>query len=169
MELQQLVRTRLQSDSNVGALNIEVTAHAAQNAVELKGVAYTQLQRTSAVRLAGAARVGITVQDKIDVTPYAIPRDLFDDTMMKDVKADAQAMGDELGNTLDDGWLHMKVVSKLLADTKTSKRNINVDVTNSVVTLRGSVSTQASLEQCEQSARSVSGVTDVKNHLVVKP
>jgi osmotically-inducible protein OsmY len=166
--LQQIVKTRLQSDSNVRRLNLEVDADAEHNAVELKGLAYTERQRTRAVELARSARPDVAVQDKIDVKPYEIPRDLFDDDMMADVKADATKMGDTIGDSLDDGWVHMKVVGKLIADSKTPERTINVDVANNVVTLRGAVASPEIRAQAESVTRSVDGVKDVKNRLVVK-
>lgn len=166
--LQQIVKTRLQSDSNVGRLNLEVDADAEHKAVELTGMAYTEAQRTRAVELARSARADIAVQDKIDVKPYEIPRDLFDDNMMAETKADAGKMGDKLGDSLDDGWVHMKVVTKLIADSKTPERTINVDVANNVVTLRGTVPSAESRTQAESVAKSVDGVKDVKNSLVVK-
>jgi len=166
--LQQIVKTRLQSDSNVRRLNLEVDADAEHNAVELQGLAYTERQRTRAVELARSARPDIAVQDKIDVKPYEIPRDLFDDNMMADVKADASKMGDTIGDSLDDGWVHMKVVGKLIADSKTPERTINVDVANNVVTLRGAVASQEIRAQAESVTKSVDGVKDVKNRLVVK-
>jgi len=166
--LQQIVKTRLQSDSNVRRLNLDVDADAAHKAVELKGLAYTERQRTRAVELARSARPDIAVQDKIDVKPYEIPRDLFDDNMMADVKADATKMGDTIGDSLDDGWVHMKVVGKLIADSKTPQRTINVDVANNVVTLRGAVASPEIRAQAESVAKSVEGVKDVKNRLVVK-
>jgi hyperosmotically inducible protein len=166
--LQQIVKTRLQSDSNVRRLNLEVDADAEHKAVELKGLAYTERQRTRAVELARSARPDIAVQDKIDVKPYDSPRDLFDDDMMVDVKADATKMGDKVGDSLDDGWLHMKVVSKLIADSKTPERSINVDVANNVVTLRGAVASPEIRAQAESVAKSVDGVKDVKNRLIVK-
>ena len=166
--LQQRVKTRLQSDSNVGRLNLEVDADAEHKAVELKGLAYTERQRTRAVELARSVRPDIAVQDKIDVKPYEIPRDLFDDNMMADVKADATKMGDTIGDSLDDGWVHMKVVGKLIADSKTPERTINVDVSNNVVTLRGAVASPEIRAQAESVAKSVDGVKDVKNRLVVK-
>ena len=166
--LQQIVKTRLQSDNNVRRLNLEVDADAEHNAVELKGLAYTERQRTRAVELAHSARPDVAVQDKIDVKPYEIPRDLFDDDMMVDVKADATKMGDTIGDSLDDGWVHMKVVGKLIADSKTPERTINVDVANNVVTLRGAVASPEIKAQAESVAKSVDGVKDVKNRLVVK-
>jgi hyperosmotically inducible periplasmic protein len=102
------------------------------------------------------------------VKPYEIPRDLFDDNMMADVKADATKMGDTIGDSLDDGWVHMKVVGKLIADSKTPERTINVDVANNVVTLRGAVASPEIRAQAESVAKSIDGVKDVKNRLVVK-
>jgi hyperosmotically inducible protein len=87
---------------------------------------------------------------------------------MAEVKADASKMGDEVGESLDDGWVHMKVVAKLIADSQTPQRTINVDVADGVVTLRGSVPSQESRAQAEGVVKSVSGVKDVKNRLVVK-
>jgi hyperosmotically inducible protein len=166
--LQQIVKTRLQSDATVRRLNLEVAADAEHRAVELQGLAYTQDQRTRAVELARDAAPNIAVQDRIEVKPYEIPRDLFDDAMMAEVKADASKMGDEVGESLDDGWVHMKVVAKLIADSQTPQRTINVDVADGVVTLRGSVPSQESRAQAEGVVKSVSGVKDVKNRLVVK-
>ena len=166
--LREQVKARLQSDANVRKLNLEVAADAEHRAVELQGQAYTQRQRTRAVDLAREAHPDIAVQDKIEVKPYEIPRDLFDDEMMTEVKADAGRMGDKLGESLDDGWLHMKVVAKLVADSKTPERTINVDVDKGVVTLRGTVPSEESREQAEAVAKSVSGVTEVQNRLAIK-
>jgi hyperosmotically inducible protein len=166
--LRDVVKARLQSDANVRKLNLDVAADAEHRAVELQGLAYTQEQRTRAVELARSARADIAVQDKIEVKPYEIPRDLFDEAMMAEVKADAGRMGDKLGDSLDDGWLHMKVVAKLAADTQTPERTINVDVADKVVTLRGTVPSQESRERAETVTRSVSGVSEVKNNLTVK-
>ena len=166
--LQQIVKTRLQSDAAVRGLNLQVSADAEHRAVELRGLAYTEKQRTQAVALARDAGPNIAVQDKIEVKPYEIPRDLFSDEMMAEAKADASKMGDQLSESLDDGWLHMKVVAKLVADSKTPERTINVDVADGVVTLRGHVPSDESRTQAERTAKSVSGVKDVKNRLVIK-
>jgi hyperosmotically inducible protein len=168
-DLQEKVRLRLQSDTNVARLNLEVDADAEHNAVQLKGLAYTQRQRTQAVELARAAHPGVSVQDTIEVKPYEVPRDLFDDEMMSEERADAERTGDQLGTTLDDGWLHMKVVAKLIADSDTPQRDINVDVNEGVVTLRGAVKTRDSRTQAEAAAKSVEGVKSVRNRLVVQP
>lgn len=168
-ELQEVVKTRLQGDESISRLDLDVTADADANAVQLEGTAYTQMQRTRAVEIARSASPGVAVQDKIDVKPYEIPRDLFDEEMMAADRADASKMGDKVGDAVDDGWLHMKVVAKLIADTDTPQRQINVDVQDNVVTLRGNVPTRESRTQAETIARGVEGVKDVRNRLAVKP
>ena len=50
-----------------------------------------------------------------------------------------------------------------------AERSINVDVSDRVVTLRGTVPNRESRAQVERIAKSVEGVKDVSNRLVVKP
>jgi osmotically-inducible protein OsmY len=77
-------------------------------------------------------------------------------------------MGDTLGEATDDGWLHMRVVAKLAADSQTPSRTINVDVSDGVVTLRGRVLSQDGRDRAETVVKSVSGVTAVRNRLVIE-
>jgi hyperosmotically inducible protein len=167
-QLKSLVKTRLQSDASISRLGLGVDADAPHSAVELSGVAYTERQRTRAVELAKGVREGIAVHDKIEVKPSQIPRDLFDDDMMKDAKAEAAKMGDEMGSTADDAWIHTKIVTQLIADKDTPERKINVDVMDSIVTLRGNVPTRQAKEQAETIAKGVEGVKKVNNKLLVK-
>jgi len=167
-KLQQMVKTRLQGDASISRLNIGVQADAAHKAVELTGTAFTEKQRTRAVEAAKSVRDGIVVADKIDVKPYEIPKDLFTDEMMKDAQAEATKMGDKMGSSIDDAWLHTKIVAKLIADTKVPERKINVDVNNNVVTLRGTVPSKEAKEQAEAIARGIEGVKDVNNRLMIK-
>ena len=167
-KLQSMVKTRLQGDASISRMNLGVQANAEKRAIELTGTVYSQRQRTRAVDLAKGVREGISVEDKIDVKPYQIPRDLFDDEMMSEAKADAEKMGDQMGTVLDDAWLHTKIVSKLVLDTATPQRKINVDVMDSMVTLRGNVPTSEAKMQAEEIAKAVEGVKAVNNRLVVK-
>lgn len=52
--------------------------------------------------------------------------------------------------------------------TSTSAKNVKVSVNNGVCTLKGTVATQADKDQCEQQAKSVSGITSVENKIEVK-
>jgi osmotically-inducible protein OsmY len=70
---------------------------------------------------------------------------------------------------LDDATVTTKVKSALIADPDLSGLSIDVDTAQNVVTLRGSVVSDAMRQKAEQLARSVDGVKEVRNELVVKP
>src|SRR5438552_11775417 len=74
-----------------------------------------------------------------------------------------------IGDTLDDAWIHTKIVAKLIGDTKTPERKINVDVVNNTVTLRGTVDTAEARAEAERVAKDTEGVTKVVNQLKVMP
>jgi hyperosmotically inducible protein len=158
-----------QRDAAVNRLGLQVDADAAHQAAQLSGLVYSQRQRTRAVDLAQSVREVIAIEDKIEVKRYAIPRDPFDDEMMEDAKAEAIQMGDRMGDTLDEGWLHMAIAGKLMAEGKMQPGNFHCDVENNVVTLRGTVLTKEDRALAESIAKSVDGVKEVKNQLVVKP
>jgi osmotically-inducible protein OsmY len=63
-----------------------------------------------------------------------------------------------IGQSLDDAWIHTKIVAKLIGDKTTPERNINVDVVEGTVTLRGNVDTADA---------NTEGVTKVINQLKV--
>lgn len=168
-QLKDMVAMAFKRDAAVNRLDLQVTADAAHNAIQLSGLVYAQRQRTRALNLAQSVREGIAIEDKIEVKPYAIPRDLFDDEMMTDAKSEAVKMGDKMGDTLDEGWLHMKIAAKLMEEGKMLPGSFHCDVDKKVVTLRGTVSTKEDRALAASIAKSVEGVEEVKNQLVVKP
>jgi len=58
-------------------------------------------------------------------------------------------------------------VAKLIGDTKTPERNINVDVVEGAVTLRGNVDTAEAKAEAERVAKETEGVKKVTNQLKV--
>jgi len=68
-----------------------------------------------------------------------------------------------------DSAITTNVKSKLAADTETSALKINVETNNGVVTLTGTVPTQAEKSQAEQIANNTEGVTRVINNITVTP
>jgi hyperosmotically inducible protein len=60
------------------------------------------------------------------------------------------------------------VKAKLLADPDVAGRRIDVDTRNRVVTLTGTVASQAEKSEALQLARQVQGVADVTDKLTVK-
>ena len=71
------------------------------------------------------------------------------------------------GEQLSDQAITAKVKTKLTADRFSNIVNIEVNVTNGVVTLAGEVPNEQVKKDAEAEARSVSGVKKVNNNLQV--
>ena|SRR5215216_1569021 len=69
---------------------------------------------------------------------------------------------------VDDNAIHTAVTTKLTGTRFSNLLNVDVNVTNGVVTLAGEVPNAQVKAEAEQEARSVSGVTRVINNLQVK-
>jgi osmotically-inducible protein OsmY len=70
-KLEQAVRDKLNSDEQLKAADIAVSADVTMNQVTLSGAVATELLRDKAVELAKGAQVGVTVSDRIQVKPRA--------------------------------------------------------------------------------------------------
>jgi osmotically-inducible protein OsmY len=81
----------------------------------------------------------------------------------------AKQSKETIGDTLDDAWIHTKIVAQLIANSDTPERNINVDVVNNAVTLRGTVDTAEARTEAEKVAKNTEGVKSVTNQLKVAP
>jgi osmotically-inducible protein OsmY len=81
----------------------------------------------------------------------------------------AKANQETIGDTLDDAWIHTKIVAKLIANSTTPERKINVDVVKNVVTLRGTVDSAEEKAAAEKIAKETDGVKSVANQLKVAP
>ena len=68
-----------------------------------------------------------------------------------------------------DAWITAKVKLELLADEHVKGTRVNVDTTNRRVTLHGAVESEDQKTRAAELARSVEGVRDVRNLLVVAP
>ena len=72
------------------------------------------------------------------------------------------------GRQIDDNAIHTKVKTRLTAERFSNILNIDVNVTNGVVTLVGEVPNAQVKAEAEQEARNVPGVVRVVNNLQVK-
>ncbi len=81
---------------------------------------------------------------------------------------DAKEAGSTIGQGAEDGWLWTKVKTALATTNELRDSTINVDVENSIVTLRGTVATKMEMEKAVKSAQEVKDVKSVKNMLQVK-
>ncbi|TWI05757.1 hyperosmotically inducible protein [Luteimonas cucumeris] len=64
-----------------------------------------------------------------------------------------------------DAWITTKVKADLLATDGVAGTDINVDTQNGVVTLRGTVKSQAEADRAAEIARGIEGVTRVDSQL----
>jgi hypothetical protein len=81
---------------------------------------------------------------------------------------EAKESGRTIGTGLNDGWLWVKTRFDLAAADDLRDSTINVDVDKNVVTLTGTVASAAQKTHAEAVAKSVEGVTGVKNLLKVQ-
>jgi len=88
--------------------------------------------------------------------------------MAREAREKATSAGDTLGKTIDDAWIHTKITTKLIGNSETPARKVNVDVVDGVVTLRGVVETSTAKEEAERVAKTTDGVKRVRNLLKLK-
>jgi hyperosmotically inducible periplasmic protein len=166
-ELENTVKARIMADAQLKAVNLDVDANAATNQVTLSGTVDSQPLRVKAVDLAKSAQPGLNVTDKIEVKAREVSRTEYTEDLAKQARDKANSFGDKIGDTLDDAWIHTKIVAKLIANSTTPERKINVDVVNNLVTLRGNVDTAEQKAEAERIAKETDGVKSVKNQLKI--
>lgn len=86
------------------------------------------------------------------------------------IKDAVQPDRDHAAEKLDNAALLAKVKAKLASDIGVATlNNVNVDISGSVVTLRGTVASDTQRQAAQRAASQVSGVTNVVNELKVVP
>jgi osmotically-inducible protein OsmY len=93
----------------------------------------------------------------------------YSERQAQEEREKAKANKETIGDTLDDAWIHTKIVAKLIANSTTPERKINVDVVKNVVTLRGTVDSAEEKAAAEKVAKETDGVKSVMNQLKVAP
>ena len=166
-DLKNRIGKQLKSDADLNRANLSVEVDAKRDWVTLSGTVGTESLRTRAIEMARAAHPGLTVDDRIEVKPPAVKRSEYTPEMARDEVDRALARGETVGGSLDDAWIHAKIVAHLIADTATPERLINVDVEGRVVTLRGTVETAEQKREAQRVARQTQGVRRVNDLLAV--
>lgn len=88
----------------------------------------------------------------------------------RNIAQTVQPEGDQAAAKLDGAALLAKVKAKLASDVGLATLNdVNIDTHGSVVTLRGTVASEAQRQEAQRAASQVSGVTNVVNELKVAP
>jgi hyperosmotically inducible protein len=165
-DLEAQVKAKLNNNA-MFADKLSVDADVDKNMVTLSGTVETQAQRMEAVNMAKSAHPGLIVEDKIDVKPAELTRDKYTEEHAAIERSKASEAKDSVGSSVDDAWIHSKIVAKLIADSDTPERKINVDVKNNVVTLRGRVDSAEAKAEAGRIATETDGVKSVNNQLKV--
>ena len=165
-ELEQAIKAKMVAQPEL-ANDISVSANVDKNEVTLSGSVPSESLRTEAVQIAKSSRGGVVVTDKIDVKPRELSRSDYTAEMAREAREKAKAAGETVGESIDDAWIHTKITAKRIGNSQTPARQINVDVVNKVVTLRGTVNNAAAKEEAERIAKETEGVQQVRNLLKV--
>ncbi len=84
-------------------------------------------------------------------------------------KCESEKSSSTIGQGLDDSWLWFKTRAALATASDLRDSTINVDVTNAVITLKGTVANAAQKASAEKVAKGIDGQKGVKNELKVAP
>jgi osmotically-inducible protein OsmY len=166
-ELETSIANKFKADPDLSAADLDVDANTDKNEVRLSGTVASEAMRNKAVELVKSSHPGLMVTDAIDVKPGELSRADYTNDRAAGERTRASNSGDKLGDSVDDAWIHMKVVGKLIGDADTPARKINVDVVNGVVTLRGTVDSADKKAEAERIAKETEGVKSVTNRLQV--
>lgn len=162
-ELQRQVTTVLERDKALEGSDIEVKSVNA-GVVVLAGDAKTLSAHRRALEDArsvqGVRRVASEIKS---------PNQLADEEIYADEPEAGAAERSMLGQAASDTWITTKVKMKLMAEPGLSPTGINVDTRNGIVTLFGSVGTDAVKRSAEAQVKQVKGVQRVENELQVVP
>lgn len=142
------VKTKLAADDTVKAYKIDVDTKNA--VVTLTGSVDSADAKTKAVELARATKGVTDVVDQLAVAPAAV--------------ATSGA-----GEVLTDTAITAAVKTSLLADPLSAGLKIDVDTDRAIVTLSGTVGTDAEKTRAEEVTKNTTGVSSVVNSLKVVP
>src|SRR6266446_5899571 len=101
-DLEQAIHSRLNTDPELKAANLDVDANVKDNKVKLSGTVPTEALRNQAVDMAKAVRPTLEITDKIDVKPREISRSEYTEQMARDARERAKTTGDTIGASIDD-------------------------------------------------------------------
>lgn len=152
--LKDRIEYQLQTDSTVKKYDIRVKV--ASGNVTLTGDVATEAQKTEAGKIA-----------KIDGVAK-VENDLKVDRVVDDTLAERAKKGmRRTGEAIDDVWITTKVKWFFLGDNLLKGSSINVDTKNRVVTLNGTVKTEAGRARAVALANDTDGVTKVVDRLTI--
>jgi osmotically-inducible protein OsmY len=153
-QLKDRIEHRLETSAVVGKYDVKVAV--ANGVATLTGDVVTAAQKAEAGKV--ALVTGITkVENNITLDPDE------DKTLADRAKGGLTKSGE----AITDAWITTKVKWFYLGEDALSGSNINVDTTDRVVTLKGTVKTQAGKARANALAKQTSGVKSVVDQLTI--
>jgi hyperosmotically inducible protein len=149
------VKSRLAADDVVKARQINVDTK--DRVVTLTGEVRTTEEKSRALQLARETKGVASVVDQLTVMPEPAPTS----------GVGGKPAEPAYETVPSDASITMAVKTKLLADPDTAGLRIDVDTNQRVVTLTGTVKSEAEKKEALQIARDVNGVTSVTDRLTV--
>ncbi len=192
--LDNRIEARLKADSVLKKDNIDVSVN--DGVVTLTGTVHSRSQRDRAGRLAKIK--GVTrVDNKLEVETAATTGEKVDRTMDKAAdksdktldKAEAKTkkavaktkaaskkagektkeVASDTGEAITDAWITTKVKTQFIGEDALKGSDINVDTNDHVVTLKGTVASEAGRARAVAIAKATKGVTRVVDNLTISP
>jgi osmotically-inducible protein OsmY len=154
------IQSRYFADDDVKGRNINVNT--ADGVVTLKGTVNSYTERLQAAAIARNTEGVREVHDELTIEPRANERD-------RNATAGVKESVGTAGQKIEDGWITTKIQSKYFLDDQIKTRDVNVDTRNGVVTIKGTVPTDAAKKAAETLASETDGVVRVVNQLRVDP
>jgi osmotically-inducible protein OsmY len=175
------VEARIHNDPALKKHQIVVTVD--EGVVTLTGMVATDAESAKATRLAkvtGVSRVNnnLVVSKDVKDNVKGTAGKVADKTKegAEKTKEGAVKVGEKTkeglsktGEVITDAWITTRVKSKFVGEDLLKDSDINVDTSNHVVTLRGTVMSAAGKARAETEAREVEGVHSVVNNLTIGP
>ena len=87
----------------------------------------------------------------------------------KEVAKKTERQIEKAGVVLDDATITAKIKTALIAESGAQGFSVDVDTSDNVVTLNGTVVSDGARARAEEIARKTQGVKEVRNKLTVKP
>ena len=184
------VKSKFAADDVVKAYKIDVDTK--DHVVTLTGAVDSSQAKARAVQIARATEGVNNVIDNLTVSPGVTPTTGIDDPVQdkarekaadaRDATKDAKDKADDkvdaaqkkagdaadrTGDVISDAALTAAIKTKFLADTTVSGLKIDVDTTNGVVTLNGTISNAGERRKALEIARATDGVKSVKDNLKI--
>jgi osmotically-inducible protein OsmY len=191
--IEQRIEASVKANTSLKKYDIDVSVEA--GVVTLKGTIATERQRVQVERLArvtGVTRVDnrMTVDPAVNTSRIGRAKDETVSAVDKAMDKTKEGLGiatdktkeglgiaadktagalSKTGEVITDGWITGKVKAKFIDEALLKGSDINADTTDHVVTLKGTVVTEAGRARALEITRNTEGVNRVVDELTIGP